>query len=87
MGNARGLSHFARVRLDLDFLVAHGVLETRVRPDGQVGYWPTTLAFTLAEAEEALLAHLGRGPARGGPLPRLCAAHRCRHHALPGGDA
>jgi hypothetical protein len=77
MGAVRSLSHFARVRLDLDFLVAHGVLETRVRPDGEVGYWPTALAFTLAEAEEALRAH--RSPARGEVLPRLCAVHQCRH--------
>jgi hypothetical protein len=79
-----GGSHLARVRRDLDFLVAHGVLETRVRSDGEVGYWPTALAFTVAEAEAARRAH--HSPIQGEALPRLCAVHRCRHQSSASGE-
>ncbi|HUR63296.1 MAG TPA: hypothetical protein VM241_02330 [Candidatus Thermoplasmatota archaeon] len=34
-------SHFTRCLVELEVLVAQGLLEVRHRPDGRTGYWPT----------------------------------------------
>jgi predicted transcriptional regulator len=36
-----------QVKVDLDALVAQGLVEARQRPDGQVGYYPTAKALRL----------------------------------------